>query len=206
MVLHILLLGKGLKVMASKYSDQEKIICNQKYNSHQYDFEFEGAKYKKLRITTIIENVIYEYWTSTQTWKNASESKQSSFNPNGWRFPKYFKAIGKVIIDTVEKTFTKFTEEKQSLLPAKLEDISLVNFWGRFDQEYFDMIKNEFTEALTLKEIKAVYRKYAKRLHPDTSRASNNTFEILKGLYEVNRKMRIVLVDNCREAGIDMEY
>ena len=33
--------------MASKYSDQEKIICNQKYNSHQYDFEFEGAKYKK---------------------------------------------------------------------------------------------------------------------------------------------------------------
>lgn len=206
MVLHILLLGKGLKVMASKYSDQEKIICNQKYNSHQYDFEFEGAKYKKLRITTIIENVIYEYWTSTQTWKNASESKQSSFNPNGWRFPKYFKAIGKVIIDVVEKTFTKFTEEKQYLLPAKLEDISLVNFWGRFDQEYFDMIKNEFTEALTLKEIKAVYRKYAKRLHPDTSRASNDTFEILKGLYEVNRKMRIVLVDNCREAGIDMEY
>lgn len=206
MVLHILLLGKGLKVMASKYSYQEKIICNQKYNSHQYDFEFEGDKYKKLRITTIIENVIYEYWTSTQTWKNASENKQSSFNPNGWRFPKYFKAIGKVIIDTVEKTFTKFTEEKQSLLPVKLEDVSLVNFWGRFDQEYFDMIKNEFTEAITLKEIKAVYRKYAKRLHPDTSRASNDTFEILKGLYEVNRKMRIVIVDNCREAGIDMEY
>ena len=192
--------------MASRYSDQEKIICNQKYNSHQYEFEFEGAKYKKLRITTIIENVIYEYWTSTQTWKNASESKQSSFNPNGWRFPKYFKAIGKVIIDTVEKTFTKFTEEKQSLLPAKLEDISLVNFWGRFDQEYFDMIKNEFTEELTLKEIKAVYRKYAKRLHPDTSRASNNTFEILKGLYEVAKEMRIMMVDNCREAGIDMEY
>lgn len=192
--------------MASKYSDQEKIICNQKYNSHQYDFEFEGAKYKKLRITTIIENVIYEYWTSTQTWKNASESKQSSFNPNGWRFPKYFKAIGKVIIDTVEKTFTKFTEEKQSLLPAKLEDISLVNFWGHFDQEYFDMIDNEFNKAFTLKEIKAVYKKYAKRLHPDTSRASNNTFEILKGLYEVSKEMRIMMVDNCREAGIDMEY
>ena len=192
--------------MASKYSDQEKIICNQKYNSHQYDFEFEGAKYKKLRITTIIENVIYEYWTSTQTWKNASESKQSSFNPNGWRFPKYFKAIGKVIIDTVEKTFTKFTEEKQSLLPAKLEDISLVNFLGHFDQEYFDMIDNEFNKAFTLKEIKAVYKKYAKRLHPDTSRASNNTFEILKGLYEVSKEMRIMMVDNCREAGIDMEY
>ena len=192
--------------MASKYSDQEKIICNQKYNSHQYDFEFEGAKYKKLRITTIIENVIYEYWTSTQTWKNASESKQSSFNPNGWRFPKYFKAIGKVIIDTVEKTFTKFTEEKQYLLPAKLEDISLVNFLGHFDQEYYDMINDEFGEALTLKEIKAVYRKYAKRLHPDTSKASNNTFETLKGLYELNKEMRIMMVDNCREAGIDMEY
>ena len=192
--------------MASKYSDQEKIICNQKYNSHQYDFEFEGAKYKKLRITTIIENVIYEYWTSTQTWKNASESKQSSFNPNGWRFPKYFKKIGKVIIDTVEKTFTKFTEEKQSLLPAKLEDISLVNFWGHFYQEYYDMIDNEFNQAVTLKEIKAVYRKYAKRLHPDTSKASNNTFETLKGLYELNKEMRIMMVDNCREAGIDMEY
>ena len=192
--------------MASKYSDQEKIICNQKYNSHQYDFEFEGAKYKKLRITTIIENVVYEYWTSTQTWKNASESKQSSFNPNGWRFPKYFKAIGKVIIDTVEKTFTKFAEEKQSLLPAKLEDISLVNFLGHFDQEYYDMIDNEFHQAVTLKEIKAVYRKYAKRLHPDTSKASNNTFETLKGLYELNKEMRIMMVDNCREAGIDMEY
>ena len=192
--------------MASKYSDQEKIICNQKYNSHQYDFEFEGAKYKKLRITTIIENVIYEYWTSTQTWKNASESKQSSFNPNGWRFSKYFKAIGKVIIDKVEKTFTKFTEEKQSLLPAKLEDISLVNFWGHFDQEYYDMINDEFGEALTLKEIKAVYRKYAKRLHPDTSKASNNTFELLKATYEFFKAQRIMIVDNCRKAGIDMEY
>ena len=192
--------------MASKYSDQEKIICNQKYNSHQYDFEFEGANYKKLRITTIIENVIYEYWTSTQTWNIASESKQSSFNPNGWRFSKYFKAIGKVIIDKVEKTFTKFNDEKRYLLPAKLEDISLVDFLGCFEQEYFDMINDEFGEAITLKEIKAVYRKYAKRLHPDTSRASNNTFELLKATYDFFKAQRIMIVDNCREAGIDMEY
>ena len=54
--------------------------------------------------------------------------------------------------------------------------------------------------------IKAVYKKYAKRLHPDTSRASNNTFEILKGLYEVAKEMRIMMVDNCRKAGINMEY
>lgn len=92
------------------------------------------------------------------------------------------------------------------LLPAKLEDISLVNFWGHFDQEYFDMIDNEFGEAFTLKEIKAVYKKYAKRLHPDTSRASNNTFELLKATYEFFKAQRIMIVDNCRKAGIDMEY
>ena len=61
-------------------------------------------------------------------------------------------------------------------------------------------------ELLMKGKIKAVYRKYAKRLHPDTSKASNNTFEILKGLYEFNKEIRITIVDNCRKAGIDMEY
>ena len=68
------------------------------------------------------------------------------------------------------------------------------------------MIDNEFHQAVTLKEIKAVYRKYAKRLHPDTSKASNNTFELLKATYEFFKAQRIMIVDNCRKAGIDMEY
>ena len=85
----------------SKYSNQTKVICGLTYHSHEYAYPFEGAKYKKLRITTTYNDVDYEYWTSTQTWKNPSENKNSSFDPNGWRFSKYFKAIIKTLSEIV---------------------------------------------------------------------------------------------------------
>ena len=169
----------------SKYVNQTKVING---------ISFTTVSYLKGKVEVVAYGYVGSMWVGTQTWKTkengANVTKRSGFHLESKRFKESFVA----------------NEKPSSLLPAKLEDISLVNFWGHFDQEYFDMIDNEFTEALTLKEIKAVYRKYAKRLHPDTSRASNNTFEILKVLYEVNREMRIVIVDNCREAGIDMEY
>ena len=93
-----------------------------------------------------------------------------------------------------------------SYLPMKLEDVPLVNFIGDLTQQGLDMFYEEFKKAITFKEIKAVYRKYAKRLHPDTSRANQNSFEILVSAYEYNLARRRMMVDICRENGVDMEY
>ena len=155
--------------MASKYENKEKIICGLTYNSHQYGFEYEGAKYKKLRTTTVIDNIIYEYWTSTQTWKNASENKNSSFNKDGWRFPKYFKAIGtiKEVGEKVIETFGKIKKDvEKSLLPVVYNPIRK-NFIGETDNESMEYMTIKFGVCETKKEVSRVYKQFAKYYHPD---------------------------------------
>ena len=155
--------------MASKYENQEKIICGLLYNSHQYDFEFDGAKYKKLRVTTIIGNIIYEYWMGAQTWKNGSESKNSSFDKDGWRFSKFFKAIGtiKEIGKKVIETFVKNEKNiKQCLLPTIWEPIEK-DFIGRTLPQSEEYMLNELQQCDTIKDVHRWYKKYAKYYHPD---------------------------------------
>lgn len=171
----------------SKYENQVKKVCGLDFSSHEYN-----SKARKLRVTTVIKGIIYEYWMSTQTWKNAKESKHSSFNPKGWRFPKYFKVI---------------KEKVQSYLPIPTDKIRLENFFGNLEQSHWTVINDEFGKAFTLKEIKAVYRKYSKRLHPDKNKTINPLeFQTLKALYEIFVEQRKMLVDIVRKNGVDMEY
>ena len=76
----------------SKYENQSKVICGLEYSSHEY-------KNKKLRITVIVDGIKYQHYVCTQTWKNAKDSIQSTFNKLSWRFKKFFKPICFIFIE-----------------------------------------------------------------------------------------------------------
>lgn len=145
-----------------------------------------GKKRKERRLTLQLNGFEETYECGTESFKKGS----------------FLKNLIKKSITKIVKTIVK----PSSYLPMKLEDVPLVNFIGDLTQQGLDMFYEEFKKAITFKEIKAVYRKYAKRLHPDTSRANQNSFEILVSAYEYNLARRRMMVDICRENGVDMEY
>lgn len=145
-----------------------------------------GKKRKERRLTLQLNGFEETYECGTESFKKGS----------------FLKNLIKKSITKIVKTIVK----PSSYLPMKLEDVPLVNFIGDLTQQGLDMFYEEFKKAITFKEIKAVYRKYAKRLHPDTSRANQNSFEILVSAYEYNIARRRMMVDICRENGVDMEY
>ena len=145
-----------------------------------------GKKRKERRLTLQLNGFEETYECGTESFKKGS----------------FLKNLIKKSITKIVKTIAK----PSSYLPMKLEDVPLVNFIGDLTQQGLDMFYEEFKKAITFKEIKAVYRKYAKRLHPDTSRANQNSFEILVSAYEYNLARRRMMVDICRENGVDMEY
>lgn len=145
-----------------------------------------GKKRKERRLTLQLNGFEETYECGTESFKKGS----------------FLKNLIKKSITKTVKTIAK----PSSYLPMKLEDVPLVNFIGDLTQQGLDMFYEEFKKAITFKEIKAVYRKYAKRLHPDTSRANQNSFEILVSAYEYNLARRRMMVDICRENGVDMEY
>ena len=145
-----------------------------------------GKKRKERRLTLQLNGFEETYECGTESFKKGS----------------FLKNLIKKSITKIVKTIAK----PSSYLPMKLEDVPLVNFIGDLTQQGLDMFYEEFKKAITFKEIKAVYRKYAKRLHPDTSRSNQNSFEILVSAYEYNLARRRMMVDICRENGVDMEY
>ena len=145
-----------------------------------------GKKRKERRLTLQLNGFEETYECGTESFKKGS----------------FLKNLIKKSITKIVKTIVK----PSSYLPMKLEDVPLVNFIGDLTQQGLDMFYEEFKKAITFKEIKAVYKKYAKRLHPDTSRANQNSFEILVSAYEYNLARRRMMVDICRENGVDMEY
>ena len=145
-----------------------------------------GKKRKERRLTLQLNGFEETYECGTESFKKGS----------------FLKNLIKKSITKNVKTIAK----PSSYLPMKLEDVPLVNFIGDLTQQGLNMFYEEFKKAVTFKEIKAVYRKYAKRLHPDTSRANQNSFEILVSAYEYNLARRRMMVDICRENGVDMEY
>lgn len=145
-----------------------------------------GKKRKERRLTLQLNGFEETYECGTESFKKGS----------------FLKNLIKKSITKNVKTIVK----PSSYLPMKLEDVPLVNFIGDLTQQGLDMFYEEFKKAITFKEIKDVYRKYAKRLYPDTSRANQNSFEILVSAYEYNIARRRMMVDICRENGIDMEY
>lgn len=171
----------GFKLTIDTY-----IICVLENKMVEKTAKTSGKKRKERRLTLQLNGFEETYECGTESFKKGS----------------FLKNLIKKSITKIVKTIVK----PSSYLPMKLEDVPLVNFIGDLTQQGLDMFYEEFKKAITFKEIKAVYRKYAKRLHPDTSRANQNSFEILVSAYEYNMARRRMMVDICRENGVDMEY
>lgn len=142
--------------MASKYENQIKEIGGLVFTSHEY-------KNRKLRITVEIGKTVYQHFVCTQTWKNAKDSKQSTFNKLSWRFKKYFKII---------------KEEVQNYLPVIYKPVK--DFIGRTLN--MDEIFNKVEYFETVKDVRRWFKNNAKYYHPDFLGRKQNPFE--KEMYD----------------------
>lgn len=159
--------------MASKYENQMKVIGGLEFTSHEY-------KDRKLRITVTIGKVIYQHFVCTQTWKNAKDSKQSTFNQLSWRFKKYFKII---------------KDEVKSYLPAIYKDVEK-DFLFNTLKESWQRIMKEGTKISSVKETHRWFKKYIKFYHPDFLGRKQTEDERI--CYEVLVETRDALIEEFR--------
>ena len=146
-----------------------------------------GNKRKERRLTVQLNGFQETYECGTESFKKGS----------------FLKKLIKKSITKIVKSMSKPT----NYLPILVDEVRLTNFFGFLDQPQWSMINHEFGQAFTLKEIKSVYKKYAKKLHPDLNKnVVENEFKILKSLYCYFKTQRIMLVDIVRKNGVDMEY
>ena len=158
----------------SKYENQSKVICGLEYSSHEY-------KNKKLRITVIVDGIKYQHYVCTQTWKNAKDSIQSTFNKLSWRFKKFFKKI-------IEKTV--------NYLPAIYVPIQK-DFLGNTLKESWKTVMIEGGKTSSVKEVHKWFKKYAKYYHPDFLGRELNLDE--KACLDVLVETRDALIEEFRE-------
>lgn len=158
----------------SKYENQSKVICGLEYSSHEY-------KNKKLRVTVVIDGIKYQHYVCTQTWKNAKDSVQSTFNKLSWRFKKFFKKI-------VEKTV--------NYLPVIYVPIQK-DFLGNTLKESWKTVMIEGGKTSSVKEVHRWFKKYAKYYHPDFLGRELNLDE--KACLDVLVETRNALIEEFRE-------
>ena len=158
----------------SKYENQSKVICGLEYSSHEY-------RNKKLRVTVVIDGIKYQHYVCTQTWKNAKDSIQSTFNKLSWRFKKFFKKI-------IEKTV--------NYLPAIYVPIQK-DFLGNTLKESWKTVMIEGGKTSSVKEVHRWFKKYAKYYHPDFLGRELNLDE--KACLDVLVETRDALIEEFRE-------
>lgn len=158
----------------SKYENQSKVICGLEYSSHEY-------RNKKLRVTVVIDGIKYQHYVCTQTWKNAKDSVQSTFNKLSWRFKKFFKKI-------IEKTV--------NYLPAIYVPIQK-DFLGNTLKESWKTVMIEGGKTSSVKEVHRWFKKYAKYYHPDFLGRELNLDE--KACLDVLVETRDALIEEFRE-------
>lgn len=158
----------------SKYENQKKVICGLEYSSHEY-------KNKKLRVTVVIDGIKYQHHVCTQTWKNAKDSIQSTFNNLSWRFKKFFKQI---------------KENVNNYLPVIYNPVQK-DFLGNTLKESWDRIMEEATKLSSIKEVHKWFKKYIKYYHSDFL-GRKQTFDELT-CFEVLVETRDVLINEFRE-------
>ena len=91
---------------------------------------------------------------------------------------------------------------------VSFDTLRVTNLFNVLDEDLYYLMEGEMIKAENLKEIKNVYKKWAKKLHPDKEKNNFalNSFELLKSTYDYYKALHIKLIDNLREAGLDVEY
>lgn len=94
---------------------------------------------------------------------------------------------------------------KYELIPV--DEVRMTNLFGEFEDHFYNRMEREILRAETMKEIKAVYKKWAKIVHPDSGNGFHvNEFRLLKELFEMCKTKRMLIIETLREAGLDVEY
>lgn len=129
---------------------------------------------------------------------------------------KGFKEVIEVGIESFKKTtfvkrLLKISKTHETYLLVPFETLRVTDGFGMLIEDiYADVLRTEFRNCNSMKELKAVYKKWSKKLHPDATPTptpyTQSNFELLHQCFRYYRELRITLVDSCRACGIDMEY
>ena len=157
----------------------EKIsICRSTWNDGKFTKILRGLKPKASKYlgqTKMINDVLF---TIVEVVKNKAKVVAEGFEGTKemaiqtWKNGRFFKNIMKVLKRIVEKKYEIMVR------PLVMKD-----FIGRATVESMKEISDEFENAMTSKEVRDVYKKYSKIMHPDLN---GNTEANIRGMKWLN--------------------
>ena len=157
----------------------EKIsICRSTWNDGKFTKILRGLKPKASKYlgqTKMINDVLF---TIVEVVKNKAKVVAEGFEGTKemaiqtWKNGRFFKNIMKVLKRIVEKKYEIMVR------PLVMKD-----FIGRATVESMKEISDEFENAMTSKEVRDVYKKYSKIMHPDLN---GNTETNIRGMKWLN--------------------
>ena len=157
----------------------EKInICRSTWNDGKFTKILRGLKPKASKYlgqTKMINDVLF---TVIEVVKNKAKVVAEGFEGTKemaiqtWKNGRFFKNIMKVLKRIVEKKYE-----------IMVRPLIMKDFIGRATVESMKEISDEFENAMTSKEIRDVYKKYSKIMHPDLN---GNTEANIRGMRWLN--------------------
>ena len=157
----------------------EKIsICRSTWNDGKFTKILRGLKPKASKYlgqTKMINDVLF---TIVEVVKNKAKVVAEGFEGTKemaiqtWKNERFFKNIMKVLKRIVEKKYE-----------IMVRPLIMKDFIGRATVESMKEISDEFENAMTSKEIRNVYKKYSKIMHPDLN---GNTEANIRGMRWLN--------------------
>ena len=157
----------------------EKIsICRSTWNDGKFTKILRGLKPKASKYlgqTKMINDVLF---TIVEVVKNKAKVVAEGFEGTKemaiqtWKNGRFFKNIMKVLKRIVEKKYE-----------IMVRPLIMKDFIGRATVESMKEISGEFENAMTSKEIRNVYKKYSKIMHPDLN---GNTEANIRGMRWLN--------------------
>ena len=157
----------------------EKIsICRSTWNDGKFTKILRGLKPKASKYlgqTKIINDVLF---TIVEVVKNKAKVVAEGFEGTKemaiqtWKNGRFFKNIMKVLKRIVEKKYE-----------IMVRPLIMKDFIGRATVESMKEISDEFENAMTSKEVRDVYKKYSKIMHPDLN---GNTEANIRGMKWLN--------------------
>ena len=157
----------------------EKIsICRSTWNDGKFTKILRGLKPKASKYlgqTKMINDVLF---TIVEVVKNKAKVVAEGFEGTKemaiqtWKNGRFFKNIMKVLKRIVEKKYEIMVR------PLVMKD-----FIGRATVESMKEISDEFENAMTSKEVRDVYKKHSKTMHPDLN---GNTEANIRGMKWLN--------------------
>ena len=174
-----------IDVLGEKFS-----ICRSTWNDGKFTKILRGLKprpSKYLWQTQKINNVVFKI---VEVMKNKVKVEAEGFEGTKemaiqtWKNGRFFKNIMKVLKRIVEKYVEKY---EIIVRPLVMKD-----FIGRITVDSAKEMEGAFENAMTSKEIRDVYKKYSKALHPDLNGntiGNTNAMKYLTSLRNVHLHM-----------------